>query len=137
MKSLFFLFCLTLLFSKSNGQANLKTTCTDSTKSDIMESLSFYKGRLSIDSTDQISYYKIGMCYYKLQNFNVAIGYFNKLIILNPDYSNAYLNRGMCNLLLNNKKEACADFLKSVKRGQDPEIIENQKVSDWLKKECN
>ena len=137
MKYFFFLFVSIVSFCNTNGQTNFKTTCTDSTKNDILESISFYRGRLSIDSTDQISFYKIGMCFYKLHEFNSAINYFNKLLSLNPDYSVAYANRGICNLLLNKKKEACIDFLQSIKKGQDQEVINGQKISEWLKKECN
>jgi len=86
---LVFLNILTILFRLSYGQNNIRPTCTDSTVSDIKESISFYEGRLSIDSTDQVSYYKIGMCYYKLKIFSAAISYFDKLIQLNPNYPGA------------------------------------------------
>lgn len=139
MKYLLLLIVSIILFTKATAQTktNLKTTCTDSNKNDIMESIWFYRGRLSIDSTDQISFYKIGMCFFKLHKYNSAIEYFNKLIILNPEYLNVFSNRGICNLFLNKRRDACIDFLQSVKQGQDQEIIEGQKVTDWLKKECN
>lgn len=118
------------------GQDNLnslKPICKDSTISDIRESISYYKGRLSIDSLDQISYYRLGMCYYKLKNFPEAIDFFDKLIDLNPKYPMALSNRGLCKLFINQTESAINDFTQSVIIGQDPQVINGQALSEWLK----
>jgi tetratricopeptide (TPR) repeat protein len=114
----------------------LKGTCTDSTENDFLKSIAFYDGRLSIDSTDQISYYRLGMCYFKLRNYNSAIQYFDKLIKLNPKWPAAYSNRGLCKLFLNRKNDACKDFLISVNNGEDYKILDEIKLSEWLQTEC-
>jgi tetratricopeptide (TPR) repeat protein len=131
---LVFLIILTILFRLSYGQNNIRPTCTDSTVSDIKESISFYEGRLSIDSTDQVSYYKIGMCYYKLKIFSAAISYFDKLIQLNPNYPGALSNRGICKLLTKQTDKAIMDFKLSIKYGQDPQILSGLTLSEWIVK---
>ena len=61
---------------------------------------------------------------------DTSISYFDKLIALNPKYPAAYSNRGLCKLLSNNKSEACQDFLLSIKRGEDPKVIDGKKLSE-------
>ena len=136
MKQLFFILTLFLLSEISEAQADLKVTCFDSTKSQVEESISFYLNRLALDSTDQLAYYKIGMAYYKLRNYEKAIENFDKLIVLNPDYPAALSNRGLCKLFSNDKTGACNDFIYSVKLGQDPPLIDGLKLSEWLDTEC-
>jgi len=125
---------LTIVFRLAFGQNNLRPTCTDSTVSDIKESISFYEGRLSIDSTDQVSYYKLGMCYYKLKDFSTAINYFDKLIQLNPNYPGALSSRGICKLQSKQTDKAIMDFKLSIKYGQDPQILYGMTLSEWIDK---
>ena len=125
-------------FSKVFCQVNLNalpTTCLDSTNQQKEELLAFYMGRLSIDSTDQISYYRLGMGYYKLKDLKTAIHYFDKLISLNPAWKGAYGNRGICKLILNDKKGAIEDFKQSIKYGEDSPSVDGLKFSQWLKNE--
>ena len=129
-----FIIFFTILFRLSYGQNNLRPTCTDSTVSDIKESISFYEGRLSIDSNDQVSYYKLGMCYYKLNKFSTAINYFDKLIQLNPNYPGALSSRGICKLLTKQTDKAILDFKLSIKYGQDPQILNGMTLSEWIDK---
>ena len=125
-----------VLLSSICGQGELRSTCIDSTNYNIRESIAFYQGRISIDSNDQISYYSIGMSFFKLGDYSTAIQYFDKLEILNPEYPSLYTNRGICKLLNRNKLGACNDFGLSLSRGEDPEIMNGQKVSQWVKQEC-
>ena len=125
-----------ILISSVWAQGELKPTCVDSTTYDIRESIAFYQGRLSLDSSDQISYYSIGMSFFKLGDYSSAIQYFNSLEILNPEYPSLYTNRGICKLLMANKLEACNDFRLGLARGDDPEIMNGQKISQWVRQEC-
>lgn len=125
-----------VLLSSVWTQGELKPTCVDSTTHDIRESIAFYQGRLSLDSSDQISYYSIGMSFFKLGEYSSAIQYFDRLEILNPDYSSLYTNRGICKLLMANKLGACNDFKLSLARGDDQEIMNGQKLSEWVKEKC-
>ena len=118
------------------AQSDIRSTCTDSTIHDIRQSIIYYQDRLSQDSSDQISYYSIGMGFFKLQDYSSAIQYFDRLEILNPAYPSLYSNRGICKLLSGNKPGACSDFQKCLSLGDDPKIMDGQKLSKWVKKEC-
>lgn len=118
------------------GQGELRSTCTDSTHFNIQESIAFYQGRLSLDSGDQVSYYSIGMGFYKLRDYTTAIQYFDKLEILNPEYPSLYSDRAICKLLIGNKLGACNDFGLSLSHGYDPEIMDGQRISQWVQNEC-
>ncbi len=48
-------------------------------------------------------YLKIGVCYYNKQKIDEAINNYNKAIELNPAYTEAYFNKGIC--LCNQKKK--------------------------------
>ena len=89
-----------------------------------------------MDSSDQVSYYTIAMSFYKLGKYVDAIEYFNKLEILNPEYPMLYATRGICKMLSGNKPGACNDFGLSVIRGIDPEIMNGEKLSQWMNREC-
>jgi len=119
------------------SQSELKPTCLDSNINDVRESIDFYQGRLSVDSNDQISYYKIGLAYYKLNDYKAAIHSFDKLEILNPEYPSLYSNRGICKLLDNNKLGACNDFGLSIQYGSEPEIMDGKKISEWILINCS
>jgi len=46
-----------------------------------------------------------------------ALGILNKGLPINPGVPMAYLNRGLASELLNNEKEAYADFLRILRMG--------------------
>lgn len=130
MKKILFSFALITFFNISYCQVNANNS--DNNQSEIKKSIAENEAKLSTDSSDQQAYYQIAMGYYKLQNFSTAIQYFSKLIVLNPQYPNALSNRGICELLLNQKDKAKEDFNLSIKYGQDPVAVNGKTLSKWL-----
>ena len=53
-----------------------------------------------------------GVCYYELAEFASAIVSFNGAVQLNPDYPQAYTNRGNCHRKLGQSVEALHDYSK-------------------------
>ncbi|MBC7913303.1 MAG: tetratricopeptide repeat protein [Pyrinomonadaceae bacterium] len=138
MKIKLLLFFIAILpLTRVSAQVKTPNTCTDKTKAEVMTSIVFYKQKLLKGSKVQLSTYKLGMCYYKLNMLDTSIYYFDKLIALNPKYPAAYSNRGLCKLLSKNKTGACQDFSLSIKNGEDHKIVNNKKLSEWLKTECS
>ena len=45
---------------------------------------------------DSKNYLKIGVCYYNKQKIDEAIDNYNKAIELNPNFTEAYFNKGIC-----------------------------------------
>jgi tetratricopeptide (TPR) repeat protein len=58
-------------------------------------------------------YFNRGNCYYKADLLDSAIVDYTYALKLKPDYSFAYLNRGICLYRRGKPKEACVDWQKS------------------------
>ena len=52
--------------------------------------------QINIYQTDARNYLKIGVCYYNKQNIDEAIKNYDKAIELNPAFTEAYFNKGIC-----------------------------------------
>ena len=55
---------------------------------------------------------------------------FSKAIELDPDYADAYYNRGIAKQYLNDIGGACKDFRKAISKGSTSNI-------EWIKNNCN
>jgi tetratricopeptide (TPR) repeat protein len=125
----------------AHGQKKVNTKCRrlcdDKTKIDIQKSIAFYENRLLEIPADQESYYSLGLCFLKLKEVKKAIQYLDTLINLNPNYTAALSNRGLCKSFLGDQQGACADFKKSVEIGQDLKVIDNMKLSEYIKIKCD
>ena len=141
MKNIIIVALLTVIMFNSFGQtkasSKCRRLCKDKTQSDIQKSITFYKNRILQIPADQDSYYSLGMCFTKLQKLNVAINYYDSLITINSNYYAALSNRGLCKSFLGDQEGACNDFAKSVEIGQDFKVIDNIKLSEYIKIKCN
>ena len=136
MKSLHLLPVLIFLTNCLFAQDTLLNICTDNTVEGINTSIDFYKKRLEKNANDQRALYCVGLSYYKLIQIKLAIDYFDQLICINPKYSGALSNRGMCKYFLKDIAGACQDFEQSIKLGENPKVMDGKKLSAFVKKEC-
>lgn len=62
-------------------------------------------------------YFNRGVCYLKQEILGPSYADFSEVLRLNPYYSNALVNRGICLYKMKKTQEACADWRKSVAQG--------------------
>ena len=68
---------------------------------------------ISLGDVDSSVYRNLCAAHAKLEEYKIAEGYCDKAIKLNDKDEMAYLNRGLIYFILNNKKDACADWGKA------------------------
>ena len=79
------------------------------------KAMGIYKKLLASDSSNTIAWYNTGYVYLgKLNMPDSALPYFEKACQLYPKYFEAFYNKGLCNEKLGHKKEAIADYKKSL-----------------------
>ena len=64
---------------------------------------------------DKEAYFKLGVCYGKLERYKEALDAYNKYIPLSPDDAKAHYNLGLCHLFLDKPKEALAGFNEAIR----------------------
>ena len=80
------------------------------------------------DSAGNIHFTSAGLKYAR-GNYQGAIADYNKAIEINPQYANAYSNRGITKAIgFNDKQGACSDFKKAASLGHEYRIT-------WLNSE--
>lgn len=96
-----------------------------------------YRGAISdlnksieLHPKDMFYYLDRGLCYHKLNNYDLAILDFNKAIELNPKNGSIYSCRAISELQLNQKEKACSDFSKAGELGFNY-------AYDLIKQYCN
>jgi tetratricopeptide (TPR) repeat protein len=78
------------------------------------ESVIFYSDKvLDLDKSNEMAYYYKGRAQHKIGKMQDALNNFNTAINLNPDFGEAYFNRGAINLYLKRKSSACEDLSKA------------------------
>lgn len=85
---------------------------------------------IKLDSQKSSPYYLRGRSKARLEDYRGAIVDFNKTIQINPDFADAYLDRGGCKMLLGEKESGCLDFSKAGELGQTL-------AYDLIKSSCN
>jgi len=63
--------------------------------------------------------YNTGIAYFNLQQYKSALNYFNKAIIKDPTDFDYYINRAFVKLNLKDTTNACLDFRKAYKLGDN------------------
>lgn len=99
----------------------------------LEEAYEVYNEILSIDSTFTFAYYNQGfICLEYLSDFEIGIERFTQAIKHNPDYYDAYYNRGLCyeNLKQYTKAEADYKLALSIKPDYDLAAIGLSRVLD-------
>ena len=75
--------------------------------------LKYYKEALALDPSAK-SYYLLAKCYYAMGKKEYAIEIYDKAIEINPNYAEAYFNKGVCLSNLNFKTEAIDMYNKAI-----------------------
>ncbi|MCC5917792.1 MAG: tetratricopeptide repeat protein [Cryomorphaceae bacterium] len=78
---------------------------------------------IQIDSSDWKAYQNRGYYYYLNEQYDKALSDINMSIQLNPDFSNAYLLRGLLKEKLNDSIDACADYKTAERLGNEDAIL--------------
>lgn len=122
--------------SCSGAKKNSVYNCRVLSIAETQQSIQATKVYLKNNPNDLMAYYNIGMSYYKLMHLDTAVFYFDTLISLKPSFSGAYSNRGLCKLFLKDQKGACSDFGKSVFLGQNPRMLSDSTLTEYISVHC-
>ena len=85
---------------------------------------------VSVDKKFVPAYNNIGNLLYTQKKYEEAVDYYDKAIMLNPEYGVAYMNRGICKEMLRLPEEACEDWTKALSLGI-------KKADTYIKSQCN
>ncbi len=103
---------------------NLKTGSTTVPKQENVMSIMDYDliiGDLNlvidIDDQFEFAFYNLGIIYCHKRDFERAEAMFNRAIAINPDFSEAYFNRGLVRLYLEKEEAGTADLSKAGELG--------------------
>ena len=127
---------LIIIICLNSCQKKCVGICDLNTPNEIKSGIPKFKAYLKKHPKNPSTYSNLGMCYCKLSNYNQAILYFDTLILIDSKFVGAYSNRGMCKSLLNDKEGSCADFVMSVKQGQNERVMGNQTLSEYIATHC-
>jgi tetratricopeptide (TPR) repeat protein len=109
---------------------------TENEKNKIQQTINNNEKKLKRNPDDLKALSKIAISHYKLKDLQTAISYYDRIIAINTKYAGALANRGMCKLFLGDKMGACSDFQQSITNGENPKIIENKPISEYVSSEC-
>ncbi|OPH10107.1 tetratricopeptide repeat protein [Cylindrospermopsis raciborskii] len=79
----------------------------------------------NISNIDIHAYYKLGLAYYQLGDYDMAISNYNQVINANVNHSNAYNKRGLAHYKSRNYHSAIEDFSQAI--SINPELAINYK----------
>lgn len=81
-----------------------------------------YKRIQSINPRNKYAHYNQGYIYLVIfEKYDAAVGYFSNAIMIDPEYTEAYFNRGLAYELSGNEASAKNDYLKALKISQSYE----------------
>lgn len=69
---------------------------------------------ISENKRDPLKYYNLGVVKRELENYDLAVALFDSVILISPNFYEAYLNRGVCNFLNNKLELAIIDANKAI-----------------------
>ena len=77
---------------------------------DVMED---YRAVLAAEPGFYFAHYNMGNVLAKMQNYHEASAAYSKALEINPEFAEAYYNRGLTRLYLTDTVAACTDFSKA------------------------
>ncbi len=110
--------------------------CGIGTTQELQQSIPVIQAHLANNPKDLTAFYSLAMSYYKLHHFDTAIQYYDTLISLKPNFNGAYSNRGICKLFLGDQQGACLDFENSVSYGQNPRVLADSSLTEYIAVHC-
>ncbi len=78
------------------------------------EAIPKLQGLIEEAAQDKEAYFKLGVCYAKLERYREALDAYEKYTALSPDDVKGHYNLGICHLFLDRPKEALAAFGKAI-----------------------
>ncbi|RLB83450.1 MAG: hypothetical protein DRH17_02205 [Deltaproteobacteria bacterium] len=78
------------------------------------EAIPKLEGLIEEATQDKEAYFKLGVCYAKLERYRQALDAYEKYTALSPDDVKGHYNLGICHLFLDRPKEALAAFSEAI-----------------------
>ena len=88
-------------------------------ENDYEGAIKLYNEAIELNQNNDYAYYMLGLVYYLLGKYNLAIDDFTKALEIYPNYKSAYNWRGKCYQALGDNKKAQADFAKAKELGYE------------------
>jgi tetratricopeptide (TPR) repeat protein len=83
-------------------------------KGDSRGALIAYNNALKMQPNNPDAYFRRGVLYYDMKNYQAAYSDFNQVVRLSPDSAVAFMNRGLSQDLMQKNQEAVKDYTKSI-----------------------
>jgi tetratricopeptide (TPR) repeat protein len=87
-------------------------------QSKFKEALNYFKKAVKEDNNNYEAWYWLGNYYANSGKYTKAIDMYTKAVKVNPNYADAFANRGFAKEKLKNKEGACADWRKAKQLGK-------------------
>ncbi len=128
------LFIFTLILTACSNNEN---SCNTYTEKEIKKSIQELEPYNENSQVHLDSIYKLAMNYYKLGKLEQASINFKEIIEIDPTYNCAIANKGVISYLSGHIEQACLEFIKAIELNCDLELMKGEKLSKYVKTNCN